>query len=246
MPTVSFREDIPPTLRDLWRQFGASTSTGRLLRSIYDPSILSAKSVAYPALPANPKRALVVEKPRELCTKKSVAVPRVGVRKSVTDESNECRPSCVRPASLILKSLEAERPFNSDYKPTAGTDREEQRRQLQESFTFGRGSCLPSSVLPPQVKLSPLSTSISSLHRPASHHDKHPLEGYKDKSTVLKELFDDVRETQEKLENWGVDVIKPGRNVGASQRAINAKQLEQIELQNKIKKTLKEIRLIVQ
>jgi len=214
---------------NLWKSFGSTSTAGRLLREIYDPSRSHKlnSAIQYPKLTMKSvtEASIVpakVAKPR-------VSVPKFGKGGKVSQPIASVPGK--KPARAILAEIEAF--FNTTAAPRQViTDREKERRRLQEVFQFSRATCLPQSVQAPTI-------SKDTLAQP-----QHRLS---DRDILLQGLISQVKEDQERLELWADEVGNLGLKGDAKHRLkiVEAKRLEQLQIKNKISEAIKDIKTLI-
>ena len=218
-----------PSLTSLWREFGAHTPAGRMLRSLYSET----QAINYPPLRQTTTRGSSVE------TKTPSSRPKVSAPRRRTTQVEPLAPIEMvkgrRKAHVIMERMSRDKNTELNPRPPTGTDRELQRLALQEKFQFGKGSCLPQAALPPPVAFSSLDILVL-----------HPLKR-NEKPELVKELFSELKATQDQLENWAVNVnqLSFPKNPLVRKRIVDQKRLEELQLQNKITKTINDLKLLI-
>ena len=220
---------VSPEFEHLWKTFGASTTAGRLLREIYDPTshVRASKTIQYPKLTA--KTANVAEATPKV-EKPTVAVPKF--RKPLEPRDAKAKSCGRKPARQILWEITA-MAADKDVSNRPLVDRELERRRLQEKFQFSQATCLPHSI-----KMS--GSNMSSVQPPRRR--------LAEKDRLLQGLIEQIKEDQTRLEQWAEDVETldlRGANPRTRQKVIEEKQLEQLQLRNKISEAIRDIKVIV-
>lgn len=225
------RAMIIPEYEHLWKTFGASTTAGKLLREIYDPSAHErvSKRIAYPELQCRPAKPI---EPLPKIQRPKVATPKF-LKSNVVVVDDKCSASFSGRRSAMKINAEMESYANQFKLPTyLPVDRELERRRLQERFQFSRTTCLPQSLDITKPELRCMSSESQRLDP---------------RDSLLRDLIEQVKEDQESLECWADEVanLKLGVSAHSREKMIQQKHLEQMRLKNKIVDGIRDIKKII-
>jgi len=219
-----------PEFERMWKTFGSSTAAGRLLREIYDPSsyLRASVKISYPKLSM---KSSIIDGSRPKVVKTKVAVPKF--RKALEIISPPVVLCGKRSASQIHAQLRLQQ-LDRKLPTVAEVDRELERRKLQERFQFSEATCLPNALrIPKQATVDPCEI---------------PTRCLTGKDAIVGGLVDQIKQDQAKLEQWVEDVESfnfRGKDPVATQKAIDAKILQRMNLMNTISAAIRDIKTIV-
>lgn len=228
-----------PEIQKLWKEFGCDTSSGRLLRQLYNgrPPI-----IAYPKIFKQEENPSAKKEPPKPCPQRAyVSVP------SFKKKPPKSTAPIFTGGKKSLDTIHQEtNDFTRALEPAGprGKNRQKMTTDLQDNHTYGRGSVLPKGAMghgaacPKEPRSLPEKKALIEIEDPGDL-SKQDAELFEEICTSLKKKQEELRTLKEKQPTFRpADVHRCQR-----QRVFLAK--EQLRLKEEIANDMKDLKKVL-